>query len=207
MACSRVLETPRLRLEPFTAAHLTPRYVAWLNDPEVVRYSDQRHQRHTLDSCRAYWQAFAQTPHYFWAIVARALSPRERAGDEGPQELIKAPHPSPLPLGEGTEGGLHIGNITAYVDVRHAVADVGILIGERQVWGAGYGSEAWMAVCDYLLGEAGMRKVTAGTLEVNTAMLAVMRRAGMVEDGRRRQHCLFEGRAVDVIHAALFRAP
>jgi RimJ/RimL family protein N-acetyltransferase len=55
------------------------------------------------------------------------------------------------------------------------------------------------------LDEAGIRKVTAGTLAVNTAMLGVMRRAGMVEDGRRRHHCLFEGRAVDVVYAALFR--
>jgi len=183
MACSRVLATPRLRIVPFTEDYLTPRYVAWLNDPEVVRYSDQRHRRHTLASCRAYWQSFAGTPHYFWAIVARAAGP---AG-----------------CGPGT--GLHIGNINAYVDVVHAVADVGILLGERRVWGQGYGSEAWIAVCHYLLDEAGMRKVTAGTLAVNTAMLGIMRRAGMVEDGRRQRHCLCEGRAVDVVHAALFR--
>ena len=45
-------------------------------------------------------------------------------------------------------------------DVAHAVADVGILLGERRAWGAwATGAEAWIAVCDYLLGEAGMREV------------------------------------------------
>ncbi|MGE3538595.1 MAG: GNAT family N-acetyltransferase [Candidatus Tectimicrobiota bacterium] len=175
MASSPPLLTPRLRLVPFTAAHLTPRYVAWLNDPEVVRYSEQRHHRHTLHSCRMYWQALQETPHYFWAIETHQAEPG------------------------------HIGNLTAYVDPVHAVADLGILLGARQVWGRGYGAEAWMASCNYLLGPAGLRKITAGTLAVHTAMLGVMRRAGMVEDGRRCRHMLWDGAEVDVVHMALFR--
>ena len=175
MATAPALTTARLRLLPFADWHLTPRYVAWLNDPEVVRYSEQRHRTHTLASCREYWQAFHGTPHYFWAIEA----------------------PDTVPG--------HIGNLNAYIDPVHAVADLGILLGERQVWGRGYGAEAWTAVCDYLLREAGLRKVTAGTLAVNTAMLGIMRRAGMVEDGRRRRQYLLDGCAVDVVHAALFR--
>jgi hypothetical protein len=35
-------------------------------------------------------------------------------------------------------------------------------------------------------------------------MLGIMRKAGMVEDGRRPRQCLFEGREVDLVHAALF---
>ena len=175
MAESPTIETERLRIIPFSEQHLTARYVGWLNDPDVVRYSDQRFRKHTVASCSEYWQSFAGAPNYFWAIVAREPE-----------------------LG-------HIGTMNAYVDTIHSVADLGILIGERRVWGRGYGSEAWVGVCDYLLDEGGIRKVTAGTLSVNTAMLGVMRRAGMVEDGRRRRHSLFEGREVDAIHVALFR--
>jgi ribosomal-protein-alanine N-acetyltransferase len=175
MAESPVIKTARLRLVPFSEEYLTQRYVSWLNDPEVVRYSEQRYRIHTLESCRAYWQSFEGTPNYFWAIVAR-----------DPE------------LG-------HIGNMNAYVDTTHWVADVGILIGEKKAWGHHYGSEVWRAVCDYLLHQAGMRKVTAGTLAVNTAMLGVMWRTGMVEDGRRVRQCLFEGSEVDVVYAALFR--
>ena len=43
-----VLETPRLRLEPFAEAHLTERYVRWLGDPAVMKYSEQRFRTHTL---------------------------------------------------------------------------------------------------------------------------------------------------------------
>lgn len=169
-----MIETPRLRIVPFAEEHLTERYVGWLRDPEVVRYSSQRFGTHTLESCRAYMESFAGTPNHFWAIVARDPA-----------------------LG-------HIGNVNAYVSVPDQVADVGILVGERGAWGKGYGGEAWIAVCDHLLRAGGMRKVTAGTLEVNLPMLAVMERAGMVPDGRRARQSLFEGREVDVVHAALF---
>lgn len=175
LAEGAVIDTTRLRLVPLSERHLTARYVGWLNDPEVVRYSDQRHCTHTLTSCRRYWRSFAGSPHYLWAVEAR--DPR---------------------LG-------HIGNISAHVDPIHRVADVGILIGERAVWRCGYGAEAWIAVCRYLLRIAGMRKISAGTLASHAAMLGVMRRAGMVGDGRRVRHRLVDDHAVDVIHMALFR--
>ncbi|NPU86156.1 MAG: GNAT family N-acetyltransferase [Syntrophaceae bacterium] len=175
MAEGPILETGRLRIVPFGEAYLTSRYVGWLNDPEVVRFSEQRHHKHSLASCREYWQSFSGTPHYFWAIVVSA----------------------------GVRG--HIGNMNAYVDEKNLVADVGILIGEKKAWSKGYGLEAWSAVCCYLLGPAGMRKVTAGTLALNAAMLRLMKKSGMVEDGRRIRHYLFDSCEVDVIHSALFR--
>lgn len=175
MAESFVIETQRLRIIPFSEEYLTPRYVSWLNDPEVVRYSEQRHRAHTLESCREYMNSFVDTPNYFWALVARD------------PELE------------------HIGNINAYMDTHHKIADVGILVGEKRAWQQGYGLEAWNAVCSYLLRIANLRKVTAGTLSVNTSMLSIMRRAGMIDDGKRIRHCLYEGKEVDVIHMALFR--
>jgi len=62
MAERPVLQTARLRMVPFSEAHLTTRYVGWLNDPEVVRYSEQRHQTHTIESCRSYLLSFSGTP-------------------------------------------------------------------------------------------------------------------------------------------------
>ena len=55
---------------PFEARHLGERYVSWLNDPEVVRYSEQRHRSHDLESCRRYFESFAASPDYFLAITS-----------------------------------------------------------------------------------------------------------------------------------------
>jgi RimJ/RimL family protein N-acetyltransferase len=169
-----ILETPRLRLTPFADRHLTDRYVSWLNDSEVVRFSEQRHSRHSLESCRAYVESFRGSASQLWAIELRARA------------------------------DLHVGNIAAYVDAPNKLADVTILIGDREVWGGGIGLEAWTAVCDFLIDRAGIRKVTAGTLATNAGMLSIMRRSGMVDDGRRLNHYLVDGQPVDLVYAARF---
>lgn len=175
MATSAPIETPRLRIESFSEMFLTERYVGWLNDPEVTRYSDQRRRRHTLESCRDYLASFENTSNYFWAIIVR----------DDPQG--------------------HIGNINAYVEEHHSVADVGIMIGERQAWGRGFATEAWLGVCDFLLRESNIRKVTAGTITLNEPMLRIMRKTGMVDDGRRIRQQVCEDQEVDVVYGALFR--
>jgi len=175
MAHSPVIETERLQIVSCSERYLTARYVSWLNDPDVVRYSDQRHRKHTLESCREYLESFQGTPNYLWAIVVR-----------DPQ------------IG-------HIGTLTGYVDESHSVADLGIMIGERQAWECGYGTEAWSAVCEYLFGELELRKITAGAIAPNTPMLSLMVKTGMKEDGRRIRHGVWEGEEVDVIHMAKFR--
>lgn len=171
----QLIKTGRLELAPFSRRHLTARYVAWLNDPATVRYSEQRHRTHTLDACRAYWKSFEGTPHYFWAIECREPS-----------------------LG-------HVGNLNAYVDVRNGVADLGILIGEPAARGRGLALEAWTAVCDFLFRQAGVRKITAGMMAANQPMVRLARRAGMKRDGRRRDQYLLDGKPVDIVYAALFR--
>lgn len=170
-----VIKTRRLLITPFAERHLTARYVGWLNDPDVVRNSEQRHKRHNMDTCRLYWQSFKRSPHYFWAI-------------------------------EEKENGLgHIGNINAYRNERHQLADVGIMIGAKDSWNKHYGLEAWFGVCHYLIHQAGVRKLTAGALSVNTPMIRLMHRAGMINDGIRARHYLCDDREVDVIHMALFK--
>lgn len=170
----RVLETPRLRLEPFEERHLSERYVGWLADPEVVRYSENRFRTHTLQSCREYMESFRGSHHFFFAIVA------------------KDPE-----LG-------HFGNINAYVDERHGVADVGIMVGERRAWGKGYGREAWEALLRYLLADRGLRKVTGGCIADNIAMVRIMRSSGMTEDGRRVRQNVYDGKEVDIVHFSAF---
>jgi RimJ/RimL family protein N-acetyltransferase len=66
------IQSTRLRLTGFTDRHLQETYVSWLNDPLLMRYSEQRLSKHTLESCRQYMRSFEGTPNYFWAIEAIA---------------------------------------------------------------------------------------------------------------------------------------
>ncbi len=171
-----ILTTERLTLRPFDAArHLTPGYVAWLNDPEVVRYSEQRHKSHTLESCRAFTEGFDQGPSRLWAI-------------------------------ERLEDGAHIGNIHADIDARNGLADVAVLIGDRDVWGHGYGLEAWNAVLGWLLTDGEIRKVVAGCMKSNVAMVRIMQKSAMSPDGERKAHFILDGQPEDIVFCAKFRA-
>jgi hypothetical protein len=64
MARSEIIKTERLLLEPFSEKYLSERYVSWLNDHEIVRYSEQRHRTHTIESCREFMNSFENTPHH-----------------------------------------------------------------------------------------------------------------------------------------------
>ncbi|MSP36530.1 MAG: N-acetyltransferase [Limnohabitans sp.] len=67
----QVLESDRLRLLPFTPEHIQANYVAWLNDPQVVQFSNQRFYQHTESSCRHYLASFVNTENIFLAIEDR----------------------------------------------------------------------------------------------------------------------------------------
>jgi RimJ/RimL family protein N-acetyltransferase len=58
----------RLRLTSFTTEHLNASYICWLNDPAVVKYSNQRFISHTYETCLQYLQTFAGTNNRFYAI-------------------------------------------------------------------------------------------------------------------------------------------
>ncbi len=171
---TETIRTARLVLEPFEERHLSDGIVDWLNDPEVVRYSDQRHRTHTLETSRVYLESFAGTPNHYWAILLSGATKRM------------------------------IGSITAYVDVPNAVADVGILIGEKRFWRGGYGSEAFAAVIDWLFVRRGLRKVTAGAMAENRGMVGIMRKVGMREEGGKERYYLLDGREVDMVCATVF---
>lgn len=175
MARPVVLTSERLRLEPFEARHISARYIGWLNDARVTRFSRQRLRRHTEQDCVEFLRSFENSANFFWAIIA------------------------------SSEWG-HIGNITVEIAAHDRVATVNIMIGETGVWGKGYGLEAFRTVCDHLLDDGGMRKIFVGTMSTNTAMLSIMKKLGMVEEGRLRRQFEWEGIEVDHVLAGMYES-
>jgi ribosomal-protein-alanine N-acetyltransferase len=169
-----ILAGPRFDLRPFTEADIDDTYIGWLNDPEVMRYSNQRFRTHDRKSCLAYVQSFAGTDNYFLLATRRV--------DAKP-----------------------FGTLTVYASRPHGTADVGIMIGERSMWGQGYGQEAWDLVVAWLLSEPRIRKVTAGAVVANGAMVRVMERSAMIREGTRRAQEIIDGKPSDIVYYARFR--
>ncbi|MEO6079208.1 MAG: GNAT family N-acetyltransferase [Steroidobacteraceae bacterium] len=173
MSVDGIITTQRLVLSPFTAGCIGPEYLGWLNDPLVMRFSNQRFHLHTPGSAHNYLASFEGTANRFFAI--HQLQDKRM-----------------------------IGTMTAYIAAPHRTVDLGLLIGDRSVWGRGYGLEAWSALMSRLFGE-GLRKVTGGTVRPNTGMQKIMQRSGMRMEAVRERHEIVGEEEVDVLYYARFR--
>ena len=57
-----------IHLSPFLVADISDDYISWLNNLEVVRFSNQRFLHHTKESCIAYLESFSSNDNFFLAI-------------------------------------------------------------------------------------------------------------------------------------------
>lgn len=170
-----VIKGNKVLLRQFTISDIDEVYIGWLNDPDVVRFSNQRFLTHSRESCLRYLASFEGTNNLF--ISVRHLSDKHQ-----------------------------IGTMTAYVSSHHGTVDVGILIGDKSLWGGGYGQDAWDTLTNWLLGYGEIRKLTAGTLACNYGMIKLMERSGMHHEATRREQEIVNNQAVDILYYAKFKA-
>jgi RimJ/RimL family protein N-acetyltransferase len=86
------------------------------------------------------------------------------------------------------------------VDHRERTADFGILIGERDCWGRGYGTEATRLVLDFGFHALGLHNVWLSVFSQNERAIRAYARAGFRVVGRRREAHRIGGRAYDIVY-------
>ena len=80
---------------------------------------------------------------------------------------------------------------------RHAM--VGIIIGEKNFWGKGFGQDSMSLILDYAFNILNLNNVMLGTFEFNRRSMACFKKVGFKEMGRRRQARIIAGKKYDVI--------
>lgn len=65
------LITKRLLLRPFEQNDIEERYLGWLQDSEVTRFSNQRFRSHSLNSCSSFLHSFSGSSNTFLLLVHR----------------------------------------------------------------------------------------------------------------------------------------
>jgi len=99
------------------------------------------------------------------------------------------------------EGWRPIGTVSLFnIDYRNRCADFGILIGEPDARGKGYGTEATRLMLDYAFTALGLRSVGLTVAEWNSAGQRAYVQAGFKEYGRRRSCRWRDGRWWDDVH-------
>ncbi len=153
------LVTPSLNLRTLEARHAGGAYLAWMNDSEVMAFTESRFASHDAASLEAFIAAMNDSP------ANLLLGLFDRADDA------------------------HIGNIKlGPIEAWHGRAWIGIVIGERTRWGRGLAREAIDALARYGLESLGLRRVLAGIYADNTGSLRAFAKAGFAEIARLPQH-------------------
>jgi RimJ/RimL family protein N-acetyltransferase len=137
---------------------LLPYYERWINDFEVTR---------TLS---VGWLTMTSESESEWYEHA------SRASDQVTFTVYERPELRPI----GNAGLIDI-------DFRHGTAEFGIMIGEKDCWGKGYGSEVTRLVVDYAFTGLGLHNVMLRCYATNTGGIRAYTKAGFKLIGRRRE--------------------
>ena len=86
------------------------------------------------------------------------------------------------------------------INFAHGVAEFGIMIGEKDTWGKGHGTETTRLMLDYAFTVLGLHNVLLQALSYNERGLRAYRSAGFKEIGRRRQAHRLGGVPHDVVY-------
>lgn len=167
----------RLRLRSAEKTDL-PRFVAWLNDPEV--------RRHLLINL-----PLSMTQEERWYDSMSQRQPAE-------QVLV-------IEVREG-EDWPPIGTISFHqIDWVNRSTEVGILIGEKAYWNQGYGRDAMRLMLRHGFSTLNLNRIYLHVFEDNLRGIRAYERAGFIQEGRLRQDVFREGRYWDVLIMSVLR--
>lgn len=175
-ALTYFLEGKRICLREVRPSDVNERYYRWMNDPEITRFLESRFAPNAIENLRDYVAGkLEDRDNIFLAIVLK-------------------------------EEDRHIGNIKlGPIQWIHRLADIGLLIGEKDCWGKGYATEAIQLVSHYAFNVLNLHKVAAGCYGPNEGSARAFRKAGFVVEGVRKEQFYANGSYVDDILLGLIR--
>ena len=165
----------RIYLRPLRREDLNKEYLGWLNDPEVNRY---------LES----------------GIFPCAWDELERFYEQstGPSQVALAI------VDKKTEQ--HIGNVKlGPINWVHRRATIGILVGNKDFWGKGIGTEATRLMVEYGFFRLNLARIELGVCAKHKAAIRVYEKAGFQIEGQRRSSSFRDGQYEDGLWMGLLR--
>jgi len=168
----------RVRLRAIERTDL-PRFVNWLNDPEVLQ--------HLLIG------------------VPMSLAQEEKWYEHN-LTLDSAEQPLVIEINLGDEW-VPVGNISLMdVSSTDRYAELGIFIGEKQFWNQGYGGEAIELMLVHGFNHLNLNRIYLRVFETNPRGIRCYERVGFVKEGRMRQARFEDGHYIDVLLMSVLRS-
>lgn len=171
-----MLEGQLVRLRAVEPGDLEREYT-WINDREVTRYLTARYPMSRADEER--WIATYSTNSFAQSVTLAIETKAE---------------------------GEHIGNINLHLaHAEDRKAGLGVMIGNKDYWGNGYGTDAITTLLRFAFYEQNLNRVWLTAFDFNERAVACYRKCGFVEEVRQRQDVYKEGRYRDVLFMGVLR--
>lgn len=173
-----MITATRVRLRAIERSDI-PRFVTWLNDPEVT------------EGLLLYLpMSQAQEEQWFETI------------------LKKPPSEHPLAIEINTPSGwTPAGNCGFHsIDWRNRSGEVGIFIGEKKFWNQGFGFEVMRLLLRHGFNTLNLNRIYLQVFDNNLGAIRAYEKAGFVHEGRLRQDVYKNGVYHDVLVMGILRS-
>ncbi|MBF0510357.1 MAG: GNAT family N-acetyltransferase [Deltaproteobacteria bacterium] len=161
---------PRLYLRQVTEDDVSPEYLAWLADDEVVSHLEVRFAAQSMETLRQFVAGFkADRSRLLLGIFLNDLDK-------------------------------HVGNLSfSHIDWNHYIGVVGLMIGDRAQWGRGLATEALVLARELGFRHLHLHRLEAGIYADNVGSVRAFVKAGFSLECRLEQRRLHQGQFVDEV--------
>jgi len=166
-----------IRLRAITRDDL-PKFVEWLNDPEVI-YGLMTRIPFSMEDEQVWFESLAKLPQSERPLVIEIQ-------EAGEWRMI---------------GNTAFHNISA---IDHG-AEFGIMIGDKTVWNQGFGSEATKLMLQHGFETLNLHRIYLRVYENNPRAIRSYEKVGYVHEGRMRQAVYKNGKFEDVLLMSVLR--
>lgn len=167
-----MFESERLRFRAFDAEQDVPIFQEWWRDPEIMQYQ-------TANSIRLMQDETLENRFRGWF-----------GDDDSAVGFVMVLKDTAEPIGFINLWG---------IKPKNQNAELGILIGKKDLWGQGLGKEALRLMLAYAFTELNLHRVTLRVFSTNERAIRAYRSVGFVEEGRMREEIYRAGRWIDAV--------
>lgn len=163
-------------LRKLNSNDITEKYVSWMNDREVTKFLESGYFPTDLEALHQYVASQNTDRSLFLGIF----------------DILSDNH-------------VYIGNVKlANINWIHRTAEFGIMIGEKDYWGKGYGTEVTHLLIDYGFQILNLRKIYLGVFGNHESAIKAYEKAGFEVEGIMKNHLFLEGNYVDKVWMSVF---
>jgi diamine N-acetyltransferase len=167
-----------------------PRFVAWLNDPEVIAGLPRNYPLSQAEE-ETWFDDMLKQPAAQHPMVIEMRVPGER-----PPEAVSFP-PGVMPA---DVDWVPIGDCGFHpIDWRNRSSEVGIFIGEKRFWNQGYGTEAMHLLVKHGFETLNLHRIWLRVHADNKRAIRSYEKIGFIHEGRMREAVFKNGIYIDVL--------